>query len=430
MSHDEAVSNLSSALEGYRNAHGFVDVAGVDVEGRASKTLLQAYLAPLLTGAQPPQELARNIRKVQKDLYSLGVYKDVNLSLSPEGVIKIALPSVNKFVARVGTNVGQNEGSGYLRGTIKNPLGFGEVISFDASQGTRTTSAHLLTASLPIPHPKFVGVRAEALAYSSEKLQEWASSVAQFRGGSLSLENADRFALGVRADLRTLASKTLNFSPSLRHEVGNSFKLSVFCNYKKKIGNMDAQDFENKGTLWSSQTELALPQTTFPFLKSTLQVKNAFPVYRSVTGTVNSKVGFILPLNYYTRAGYVPRTHLLDRFNLGGPLDLRGFKQNHVGPHDSGDALGGELMAATGISLFSPIRGLNKDFRAHAFVNAGALSPLRTRVLPVPSVSSGFGLVYANSNMRVELNFALPVVSRVDEVLHKGFVFGIGLDFL
>lgn len=431
MSHEEAVANLKSALSDYQLPNGLVAVKGVDVEGRANKQLLKAYLAPLLKGSQTPESLAHSIRKVQCDLYNLGVYKDVNLSLSPEGVVKIALPPVNKFVARVGTNVGQNEGTGYIKGMVRNAFGFGEVIGFDASEGTRTTSAHNFTVSVPVPHEKLVGVNAESVLYSSERLYEWASSSARFRGGSLSLQKANKYAFGIYADMRSLATKTASFSQAMSRELGNSFKWSLFFNYKKTFGSFTDGDFNNNGSQIYSQTELALPTTTYPFFKSFLSQKTAFPVYKSATASVNSKFGFLIPFNYTTSENNErARSNLIDRFNLGGPLDLRGFKLNHVGPHDKGDALGGELLAAAGLSVFSPIRGLNENLRAHGFFNIGALSPLYNTKLPYPSSSFGLGLVFANPTMRVELSFALPLVARVDEAVQKGLVFGIGLDFL
>ncbi|GMM51689.1 SAM complex subunit [Starmerella bacillaris] len=430
MSQTEQVKKI---LDEHTSADGLINIKGVDIEGRATPRLLQAYLSPLLSGPLTAGDLAANIRKVQSSLYSLEVFKDVNLTLTQDGVIKILLPSVNKFVARVGTNVGQSEGSGYVKGICRNPFGYGEIISVDASHGTRTTSSHLLSASIPIPHPKFVGIRSEALLYSSHKLYDWASSSAHIRGATVKLQEVlqnaqnSRFSIGFETVLRTLSAKTASLSRSIRNEVGNSFKFSAFFNYQKTFGvYTQPYDFSNNGTLIKCQNEVAFPSSTFPFAKSTLQINNAFPLYKSITASINSKLGILLPLN---KDG---KTSILDRFNLGGPLDLRGFKLSHVGPHDEGDALGGELLAATGFSVYTPFKFKNAEscFRIHNFVTCGVLSPLKPTAVPLPSVSTGFGVVYASSAARIELSFALPIVARVDELVQKGLVFGVGLDFL
>ena len=50
--------------------------------------------------------------------------------------------------------------------------------------------------------------------------------------------------------------------------------------------------------------------------------------------------------------------------------------------------------------------------------------------LAQPSVSAGFGVLFQQGPVRLELNFGLPLVARVGDGIRKGLQFGIGIDFL
>ena len=150
-----------------------------------------------------------------------------------------------------------------------------------------------------------------------------------------------------------------------------------------------------------------------------------------------------------------------DRFFLGGATDVRGFRENGLGPRDGDDAVGGDLYVAGGASLFVPLPRLGADspFRFQAFVNGGRLVGLqgiggegagagaeaggggvsvKQSVVDAireigdgyPSIAAGVGLVYAHPVARFELNFALPLVRRAEEKGRKGLQFGVGVDFL
>lgn len=65
-----------------------------------------------------------------------------------------------------------------------------------------------------------------------------------------------------------------------------------------------------------------------------------------------------------------------DKFMLGGPSSIRGFKTSGIGPRDYRDALGGDAFWAIGLSAIAPIpRWESKPLRLHAFINTGTLVP-------------------------------------------------------
>merc|ERR1711977_224309 len=140
-----------------------------------------------------------------------------------------------------------------------------------------------------------------------------------------------------------------------------------------------------------------------------------------------------------------------DRFQLGGPTDVRGFKISGLGPRDGPDAVGGDIYAAGSANLLVPFPRVGKDspLRMQIFANAGRLLALRDsgdhgskstqkRVYGTaaqlfdgaPSLAAGVGVVYAHPVARFEMNFSLPLILRRGEEGRKGLQFGVGINFL
>ncbi|UZP37155.1 hypothetical protein NXS19_004971 [Fusarium pseudograminearum] len=166
-----------------------------------------------------------------------------------------------------------------------------------------------------------------------------------------------------------------------------------------------------------------------------------------------------LPLGYEF-GGNLRSTRVNDRFQLGGPTDVRGFKLGGLGPHDGLDSVGGDVFAAGSVNMLLPVpyRGPDSGLRFQLFANGGRLVALKdpkksssggaTTELTgsdvrkglvnavgevfngVPSVAAGVGLVYAHPVARFELNFSLPLALRKGEAATKGLQVGVGINFL
>jgi outer membrane protein insertion porin family len=135
-----------------------------------------------------------------------------------------------------------------------------------------------------------------------------------------------------------------------------------------------------------------------------------------------------------------------DRFQLGGPTDIRGFKISGLGPRDGPDALGGDVYYAASANLLMPLPRAGKDtpLRLQLFANAGRLLALNDGKNTqrsvygtvaelgdgLPSLAAGVGLVYAHPVARFELNFTLPFITRKGEEGRKGLQFGVGINFM
>jgi len=171
----------------------------------------------------------------------------------------------------------------------------------------------------------------------------------------------------------------------------------------------------------------------------------------SLTGGLRG--GMIYPLPIGMQSESQP-SRVNDRFQLGGPTDVRGFKIAGLGPRDGPDAAGGDVYAAGSLNLLFPFPRVGKDspLRFQVFANGGRLLALKNRgekggqasssvsksvystvaelANGLPSLAAGVGIVYAHPVARFELNFSLPLVLRRGEEARKGLQFGVGISFL
>ncbi|CAD6646445.1 BAH_G0045830.mRNA.1.CDS.1 [Saccharomyces cerevisiae] len=133
--------------------------------------------------------------------------------------------------------------------------------------------------------------------------------------------------------------------------------------------------------------------------------------------------------------------HICDKFQSGGPSDIRGFQTFGLGPRDLYDAVGGDAFVSYGLSVFSrlPWKKVEKsNFRLHWFFNGGklvnhdntSLGNCIGQLSKEHSTSTGIGLVLRHPMARFELNFTLPITAHENDLIRKGFQFGLGLAFL
>ena len=191
------------------------------------------------------------------------------------------------------------------------------------------------------------------------------------------------------------------------------------------------------------------------FFKSEAESQIALPFGDTgITLTAGLRGGLVYPL--VLGGNTTPQqSRINDRFQLGGPTNVRGFRLSGLGPHDGPDAVGGDVYAAGGASLLFPVPKVGKDtpLRFQAFINGGRLlslknpskeggamnseavkssmsNTLKSLQDGLPSTAAGVGLVYAHPIARFEVNFSLPLVIRAREEARKGLSFGVGIEFL
>ncbi|KAI8370128.1 surface antigen-domain-containing protein [Choanephora cucurbitarum] len=129
---------------------------------------------------------------------------------------------------------------------------------------------------------------------------------------------------------------------------------------------------------------------------------------------------------------------LTDRFYLGGPLSVRGFKMGGIGEREGNDAVGGEAYWAAGASLVARLPG-SDHVKAHAFANAGSIVtqaqgvPLGETIKTLSETSRssvGFGLIFHHPIARIEANYCIPVRYSATDLPEPKLQFGFGVNFL
>ncbi|KAK8062086.1 SAM complex subunit SAM50 [Apiospora hydei] len=382
----------------------------------------------------------------------------------------------SRIYLKTGTDLGNAEGSAYGTMFWRNVFGGAETLSLNASAGTRTRSAYTAELSAPVLSNPDLRLSFEGLASSTQK--PWASHEEAVKGGAVKLNwldpAGDKHQFGYTGAWRQITGLHEKASASVRGDAGDSVKSSI--QYLFQRDRRDNPMLPQAGYLVKAATELAgwgHLQGDVGFSKSEVEFSGAVPV--PVPGIsrpsgVSIGAGFRAGMLYPLPLGYglngAKPSRLNDRFTLGGPTDVRGFTLGGLGPRDGADALGGDVFAAGSVNMLLPLprSGADSPFRLQLFANGGRSVAMSSKARRgsekegkkegsqqgmssgavwngmtsatkelangLPSLSAGFGLVYAHPVARFELNFSLPLVVRKGEESRKGLSVGVGINFL
>jgi outer membrane protein insertion porin family len=377
--------------------------------------------------------------------------------------VYLSVREKSRIMLKTGTDVGNTEGSAYGNFLWRNIFGGAETLNVNASVGTRTRSAYQAAFETPIfSDPDF---RWEIGAIASATHKPWASHEELVRGAWTRFRwlgrAGDRHELTCNGFWRQVTGLAENASLTVRDDAGDSVKSSI--SHAWIFDRRDHPLLPSRGVFAKAWNEVAgwgPLKGDVAFWKSEFEAQGAVPIpipgikgESGVSFTAGFRCGLLYPLGLSGDA-QVRATRINDRFILGGPSDVRGFRQAGLGPHDGADAVGGDVYAAGSANLYVPLPRVGKDapLRLQAFLTGGRLLPLQTsqggapktaedvkdaavstiRALQngLPSTSAGIGLVYAHPVARFELNFTLPLVQRQGEEGRKGLQVGVGLSFL
>ncbi|PNH41338.1 hypothetical protein VD0004_g5772 [Verticillium dahliae] len=450
--------------------------------------ILSPIVAPSANAATTLGDISYRLQTASSKLDRLGIFQpapkiflnsadQTNPSSAPTDVdIDILLAELPRYKFNAGTDVGNSEGSAFTSLLWRNIFGGAEQLSLNASTGTRTRSAYTAELSAPVASDPDCRLALEILSSAADK--PWASHEEVLRGGSLRYQwlspNRDMHSIEYTALWRQLTSLGPGASPTVRADAGDSLKSSLRHIFRRDT--RDNPQLPQRGYHVRTTSELAGVGPLggdVAFSKSELELGGAVPLSQRAPGVslgAGLRLGALcpLPLGFASTAAIAP-SRLNDRFQLGGPTDVRGFKLGGLGPHDGPDAVGGDLFAAGSLNLLFPLpyRGPDSALRMQLFANAGRLVALKPSaaaggdkqgrqgegqgqsadmtpasvarglahavgdlVSGPPSVAAGVGLVYAHPVARFELNFSLPLVVRRGEVGTKGVQVGVGINFL
>ena len=365
--------------------------------------------------------------------------------------------------AKTGTDLGNAEGSAYANVQWRNLLGGAETLDVNASIGTRTRSSYQATLDTPVLANPDLRFQVGGLQSATQKV--FASHEEVLRGGWSKLRwlsSAGSFhEFGYNGVWRQVTGLAQNASQTVKNEAGDSFKSSISHTWTKE--RRDDPMLPTRGYYARTVAELAgwgPLQGDVAFLKTEMESQSAISIPipgikgdSGVSFTTGFRAGLLYPLALGSRQN-PEMSRINDRFQLGGPTDVRGFRLSGLGPHEGPDAVGGDVYAAGSANLLFPLPKVGKDrpLRLQAFVNGGRLlaltnaereGPMNSQEVTqsvsdafsemgngLPTMSAGIGLVYAHPVARFELNFSLPLVVRKCEEARKGMSFGIGINFL
>ncbi|KAH8899835.1 hypothetical protein GQ53DRAFT_740860 [Thozetella sp. PMI_491] len=385
--------------------------------------------------------------------------------------ISIKVREQSRVIFKAGTDVGNVEGSAYTNALWRNMFGGAETLSINASAGTRTRSAYSAVFSTPVNSNPDVQLSIEGLSSATQK--PWASHEEALKGGNLRLawltSEGDNHSIQYSGIWRQLTGLKGGASPTVVADIGDTAKSSIAHTFTRD--RRDNPMLPQSGYLVRTVTELAgwgPLKGDVSFSKAQVELAGALPVpVPGVAGNTGISIGggfragLLYPLPFgFGLTGPAQPSRINDRFQLGGPTDVRGFTLGGIGPRDHKDAVGGDLFAAGGVNVLLPIPkvGPESPLRLQLFANGGRLVALgKTRpdtdgerakpmssdkVLKginsairefgngLPSIAAGVGLVYAHPVARFELNFSLPLALRKGEEGRKGLQVGVGINFL
>lgn len=359
--------------------------------------------------------------------------------------------------------MGNAEGSAYGELQLRNIFGGAESLNLNASAGTRTRSSYHAIFETPVFSDPDKHLSIDTLASNTHK--PWASHEEGLTGGGIkyswATKSGTRHQLGYTGMWRQVTGLGEKASPTVRNDAGDSVKSSITHTWV--ADRLNHPLLPSRGYLIKTISEIAglgPLKGDVGFWKSEIETTGAVPIpipgIKGESGlslTAGLRGGLLFPLAVGF-AGPSKPSRINDRFILGGPTDVRGFKIGGLGPHDGSDSVGGDVYAAGSANLLMPFPRVGRDapLRLQVFANAGRLLPLQdpkgkgkageentlkslTSSIgrlgdALPSTAVGLGVVYAHPVARFELNFSLPVVMRRGEEGRKGLQFGVGINFL
>ncbi|KAI9276310.1 surface antigen-domain-containing protein [Sporodiniella umbellata] len=347
----------------------------------------------------------------------------------------------SRLFIKTGTEIGNNEGNMNGSITVRNLFGGAEVLETVAAFGTRTSSAFQFSLAKPVnasPDSR-IDVNAHRVLYNNGLTSSYEELA---RGLGLRYKTLSRFGyheLSYDLSWRTIDRVLPGASLSIRKEAGHSLKSSINHVFVRERRDDSLLPSNGHYVRIANEYAGALGIGNTQFIKSEIEAQVCHQLgggqrLMNKEGEIEGvHPGWVISAS--ARAGYLsgPTATISDRFFLGGPLSVRGFKMGGIGPRDYNDALGGQMYWAGGLSFLAPLPKLeSKPLRAHLFVNAGANRDQGAfdSLFKHASTSVGFGLLFRHSIARLELNYCIPLTASRGDHIRRGLQFGIGLNFL
>ncbi|KAI9248615.1 surface antigen-domain-containing protein [Sporodiniella umbellata] len=385
--------------------------------------------------AKTAQEVLDNVEQVLEQMQKHDVFEEIKVYLNthpnkPDTVnITVQLKEKDKGVLVTKVNVGDNQAE--LTGGlgIRNLFGGGESVSTNFAFGNRTKAA----VESVLETPFFSNAHFKAGIFGNWAIRDH-SQINAFKEASKSLGLRLRgwSKFGEHQIAYTVSDKDITALQSASYTVRSNSASHV----KHSIHHKFVRDLRNDPLLPTEGHYVGLFQEIaglgskgdVSYIKHELNASLHQPLSQSLTFSTSVRAGL---LSHVTK-----NVNITDRFYLGGPLSVRGFRMGGIGERDGNDAVGGEAYWAAGASLIGSIPGMKHlPIKAHAFANAGSIVTKATRntihdLTQEPRASAGFGFILHHSIARIEANYCIPLRYSASDLPQPKFQFGFGLNFL
>lgn len=420
----------------------------IDGLGRTKNDIVEKAVKPIFS-SQTFADMVNSSSRAKKRLQKLGLFTQIDIevdtskakSASEDGydVIFHVKEPTYPMKGKIGTEFGDSEGHLVFRLQLPNIFGRGEEVNGYYSQNLKTNQEYGFSFQKPLNGDP--DIRLGASVYKGIVEFPWSSFKETSRGTSINLTFPSIFGShclkweGIWRDMRSL-NKTTSFA--VREQAGHTLKSSIQHVFTRD--NRDDKILPNRGTFFKLTQEYAGIGGNVEFIKNDAELQYNLPL------VLDSVLQLSLAGGVLTKIDQNKEIKINDKFFLGGPLTLRGFNTNGVGPHADGNALGADAYWLSGLHLYTPLPfrpgkgGFGELFRSHFFVTAGNLGNIdSSRTLQenfknlseTLRLSYGLGIVLRMGGIaRLEVNYVVPVKYQSTDGVDRGFQFGIGLSFL
>lgn len=442
--HQVADDDLGDALD----ITAPVKIENVHIDGvkRTDKSLLTKQLESLLD-VKTFEELLDSANEAKLRLQRLGIFRAVEVFIdinkdkdaSPEGLdVFFIVEESKRMTANAGTNIGNNEGNVVLGARVNNLRGLGECISSDMSLGSMSSSSYELAFTKPLfqnPDCKF-----STRLYKSST--EFPQSFFKQYGKGIGVEVTMPSLIGIHSFKYDGQWRENLDVPSrapfiIREQCGHSLKSAI--QHSITSDGRDNYILPKSGNLFKQSVEFSGLGGDVKYVKSELELQLNKELFSDMILGLSFQAGAM-------RAIGEEETHVSDRFFLGGPMSIRGFKMRGIGPRARDASLGADAFWAAGLHLYTPLPfrpgrgGFGDLFRLHFFANAGNVQNMElisynsnelNKMVREARWSYGLGLMMMIGGIaRLEVNYCIPRNAKASDGLNPGLQVGVGMNFL
>ncbi|XKL68900.1 hypothetical protein PGB90_006669 [Kerria lacca] len=393
------------------------------------------------------EELLEKTIEARLKLEKLGCFKNISIVIDTSSGtnstsnfdydVTFKVVELNRITGRINTTIENNQGSLGFAIQTPNLIGRGENLQSEIKYNLKKTQTFNTSFVKPL---KFYDGTFNALVFkqnteniaSGYKLTEYGIQCGMsFLYGEKINHNVEYEGI-----VRNVGLLNRNVAFPIREHCGYSLKSSI-----KNTLSADSRDstvFPTVGSIIQLKSEFAGLGGDTGFLKNEIFSQINIPLISGISFQGSFGVGVI------TETTKEKFYSLIDRFFIGGPLTLRGFHFQSVGPKVDGFATGGSLYCLGALHLYTPLPhrpskgSFGNSFKMHFFCNFGNLGDVSSNLKDCfRSLSNnmrltyGIGLVYRLGQMaRVELNYCIPLYYQTDDKLIDGVQLGLGVQFV